>query len=44
MKTLSNKNGDGFKKLLSKQNEETLNAIIALQRDVIDNYKNKAKK
>ena len=44
MKTLSNKNGDGFKKLLSKQSEETLNDIIALQRDVIDNYKNKAKK
>ena len=44
MKTLSNKNGDNFKKLLSKQNEETLNAIIALQRDVIDNFKNKSKK
>ena len=38
MKTLHNKEGDNFQKLLSKQNEETLNAILSLQNDIIKRY------
>ena len=38
MKTLHNKEPDSFQKLLSKQNEETLNAILSLQSDIITKY------
>lgn len=43
MKTLFNKEQDNFKKLLGKQNEETLQAILSLQKDVIEKFKNKTK-
>jgi RNA recognition motif-containing protein len=39
MKTMNNK--DDFKNLLLNQNEDTLNAIIALQNDIISRYKDK---
>ena len=38
MKTLHNKEGDNFQKLLLRQNEETLNAILSLQNDIIKRY------
>ena len=38
MKTLNNKEGDNFQKLLAKQNDETLNAILSLQNDIIKRY------
>ena len=38
MKTLHNKDNKNFEKLLTKQNEETLNAIIALQNNIINKY------
>ena len=38
MKTLHKKDNNNFEKLLSKQNEETLNAILALQKDIINKY------
>jgi len=38
MKTLHKKDSDNFQKLLSKQNEETLNAILSLQNDIINKY------
>ena len=41
MKTMNNKDKDNFQKLLLNQNEETLNAIIALQNDIISRYKEK---
>ena len=39
MKTLHNKEPDNFQKLLSKQNDETLNSILSLQNDIITKYK-----
>ena len=36
MKTLNNKDKDNFQKLLLNQNEDTLNAIIELQNDIIN--------
>ena len=39
MKTMNNK--DDFKNLLLNQNEDTLNAIIDLQNDIINRYKDK---
>ena len=39
MKTLSNKDNDNFKKLLLKQNDETLKCILSLQNDIINKYK-----
>ena len=39
MKTMNNK--DDFKNLLLNQSEDTLNAIIALQNDIINRYKDK---
>ena len=38
MKTLHNKDGEKFQKLLANQNEETLNAILSLQNDVIERF------
>ena len=38
MKTLHNKEEENFQKLLTKQNEETLNAILSLQNDVIKRF------
>ena len=40
MKTMNNKD-ENFKNLLLNQNEDTLNAIIALQNDIISRYKEK---
>jgi len=40
MKILDTKDSENFKKLLSKQNEETLNAILTLQNDIITRFKN----
>ena len=40
MKTINNKN-ENFKNLLMKQSEDTLDAIIALQKDIINRYKEK---
>ena len=39
MKTMNNK--DEFKNLLLNQSEDTLNAILALQNDIISRYKEK---
>ena len=45
MKTMNNKdetqNKDDFKNLLMNQSEDTLNAILALQNDIINRYKDK---
>ena len=38
MKTLHNKDGEKFQKLLANQNEETLSAILSLQNDVIERF------
>ena len=40
MRTLSFKDNERFKKLLESQNEETLNAILAIQNDFINAYHN----
>ena len=41
MKTMNNKDENFFKDLLLNQNDDTLNAIIALQNDIISRYKEK---
>ena len=40
MKTLYGNDSNKFKQLLENQNEETLNAVLAIQNDVINAYRN----
>ena len=38
LKTLNSQDNNGFKELLNNQNEETINAILALQEDIIERF------